>query len=205
MAITTGQQAVASDFVDTSAGAGDSGKVPKLGGAGKLDETFFGPFSNSLVGVTIDRFNALSATVQHTNAAGQSANQTNSSSYTKCAEITLNEDIDLMRIQWRIERITTSGGTATVRESAVFVNGVQVSGNVAYVSNGTVHTYDIGAGLNSGDLVQIYVRKNSTTEQYLRVYDLQICYTAVITHIGSRQLLTTLPVYDSEIDVTDTL
>lgn len=40
MAITAGQQAVASDFVATSAGAGDSGKVPKLNGDGNLDASF---------------------------------------------------------------------------------------------------------------------------------------------------------------------
>ena len=37
MAIQAGQTAAASDFITTSAGAGDSGKVPKLGANGKLD------------------------------------------------------------------------------------------------------------------------------------------------------------------------
>jgi hypothetical protein len=41
MAITSGQTALASDFVSTSAGAGDSGKVPKLNASGVLDPTFF--------------------------------------------------------------------------------------------------------------------------------------------------------------------
>jgi hypothetical protein len=40
MAITAGQTALASDFVSTSAGAGDSGKVPKLNSLGKLDASF---------------------------------------------------------------------------------------------------------------------------------------------------------------------
>lgn len=40
MAIIAGQQALASDFVSTSAGAGDSGKVPKLNGSGVLDTSF---------------------------------------------------------------------------------------------------------------------------------------------------------------------
>lgn len=40
MAITAGQDAVAADFVSTSAGAGDSGKVPKLNSAGQLDNSF---------------------------------------------------------------------------------------------------------------------------------------------------------------------
>lgn len=39
--ISAGQQILASDFVSTSAGAGDSGKVPKLNGSGKLDSSFF--------------------------------------------------------------------------------------------------------------------------------------------------------------------
>jgi hypothetical protein len=37
MTISTGSTIVSSDFVSTSAGAGDSGKVPKLGATGKLD------------------------------------------------------------------------------------------------------------------------------------------------------------------------
>ena len=40
MAITAGQQALASDFISTSAGSGSSGQVPKLNGSGKLDSSF---------------------------------------------------------------------------------------------------------------------------------------------------------------------
>ena len=43
MAITAGSEILASDFVSTSAGAGDSGKVPKLDSSGRLDLTFFPP------------------------------------------------------------------------------------------------------------------------------------------------------------------
>lgn len=39
MSIQAGQPIVASDFVATSAGAGDSGKVPKLGASGELSAT----------------------------------------------------------------------------------------------------------------------------------------------------------------------
>ena len=38
--IATGQQALASDFVSASAGAGSNGQVPKLNGSGKLDNSF---------------------------------------------------------------------------------------------------------------------------------------------------------------------
>ena len=38
--ITTGQQALASDFISASAGAGSNGQVPKLNGLGKLDNSF---------------------------------------------------------------------------------------------------------------------------------------------------------------------
>ena len=41
MPITAGSDALASDFVSTSAGAGDSGKVPKLNASGVLDKTFY--------------------------------------------------------------------------------------------------------------------------------------------------------------------
>lgn len=40
MAIVAGSDIVASDFISTSAGAGDSGKVPKLNSAGKIDTSF---------------------------------------------------------------------------------------------------------------------------------------------------------------------
>lgn len=42
MSITTGQTALASDFVASSAGASDAGKVPKLDANGQLDNTFLG-------------------------------------------------------------------------------------------------------------------------------------------------------------------
>jgi hypothetical protein len=41
MSIVAGNDALASDFISSSAGAGDSGKVPKLNSLGKLDDTFF--------------------------------------------------------------------------------------------------------------------------------------------------------------------
>lgn len=46
MSITAGQTAVASDFVSTSAGAADSGKVPKLSALGQLDGTAISVFPN---------------------------------------------------------------------------------------------------------------------------------------------------------------
>lgn len=40
MSITNGSQITAADFISTSAGAGDSGKAPKLNSGGKLDGSF---------------------------------------------------------------------------------------------------------------------------------------------------------------------
>lgn len=40
MSIVAGSDILASDFISTSAGAGDSGKAPKLNASGKLDKTF---------------------------------------------------------------------------------------------------------------------------------------------------------------------
>ena len=40
MAITAGSDILASDFISTSAGAGSSGKVPKLNASGKIDGSF---------------------------------------------------------------------------------------------------------------------------------------------------------------------
>jgi hypothetical protein len=39
--ISAGETALAADFISTSAGAGDSGKVPKLASDGKIDGSFF--------------------------------------------------------------------------------------------------------------------------------------------------------------------
>lgn len=41
MTIAANSTALAADFVSTSAGAGDSGKVPKLNASGQLDDSFF--------------------------------------------------------------------------------------------------------------------------------------------------------------------
>ena len=40
MGLNTGETVVQGDFVTTSAGAGDSGKVPKLNASGKLENSF---------------------------------------------------------------------------------------------------------------------------------------------------------------------
>ena len=45
MSIAAGSDALASDFISTSAGAGDSGKGVKLNASGKLDKTFLSSFT----------------------------------------------------------------------------------------------------------------------------------------------------------------
>jgi len=47
MPISAGQNGVASDFINESAGSGDEGKVPKLNASGKLDQSFLD--ENSLI------------------------------------------------------------------------------------------------------------------------------------------------------------
>lgn len=47
MSIIAGNTILASDFISTSAGAGDSGRVPKLNASGKLDSSFISPIFNS--------------------------------------------------------------------------------------------------------------------------------------------------------------
>jgi hypothetical protein len=64
MSITAGQLASASDFISTSAGAGDSGKVPKLNASGVLDTSFVSP--NIKVGATTkDISNTTTTTITH--------------------------------------------------------------------------------------------------------------------------------------------
>lgn len=48
MSITTGQPAVASDFISTSSGVSSAGKVPKLNAQGALDPSFVAPASITL-------------------------------------------------------------------------------------------------------------------------------------------------------------
>lgn len=205
MAISSGSTARADDFITTSAGAGDSGRVPKLNSFGKLNESFFSAFSTTLLGFTYIRFNAISDVEQHVNAAGTASNQTGSSAYSKIGEIELNENITRLRVRWRIVRISISGGSTTYRDSAVFVNGVQQSGDIAYVSDSTVHSYDISGGLSSGDLLQIYARKQSSTETALQLRDFAIAYDCPLTHIGGVELVTPIGVIDPVLDVTDNL
>ena len=51
MSITAGEDILASDFINVSVGAGDSGKAPKLNASGELDRSFL---TESLKGAMID-------------------------------------------------------------------------------------------------------------------------------------------------------
>lgn len=63
MSIVTGQTASASDFVSTSAGAGDSGKVPKLGPAGRIDKSFFPTVGCRAIQIATTAFSTSAATI----------------------------------------------------------------------------------------------------------------------------------------------
>lgn len=53
MTITNGQTITDTDYITTSAGAGDSGKVPKLDASGQLDKSFTGIDVVTGTGVTL--------------------------------------------------------------------------------------------------------------------------------------------------------
>src|SRR4051794_37900880 len=52
MTISAGSDIVAADFVSTSAGAGDSGKVPKLNASGLIDKSFSSLVVETTTGTT---------------------------------------------------------------------------------------------------------------------------------------------------------
>ncbi len=67
MTIIAGNDIVASDFISTSAGAGDSGKVPKLNAVGQIDRTFL---KSSFGGTGADGALSISAGTTNYDLAG---------------------------------------------------------------------------------------------------------------------------------------
>ena len=184
--------------------ANDDGRVPVLEPDGFLSQEWYGLFDYTRLGINFNRFSAVSNRVQHTNPAGTTSNQTASFSYDKIAEIELNEDMDLTRVTWTMTRINTGGGSSNFKNSAVFVNGVQVSSDLSG-ENGT-YTYDITSSLSSGDLIQIYAKKDSTTEDFLRVSNQTLSYDSQIEAIGGITMDPPLPSSDpSPVDATNNL
>ena len=182
----------------------DEGRVPVLEPDGFLSQEWYGLFDYTRLGINFNRFSAVSNRVQHTNPAGTTSNQTASFSYDKIAEIELNEDMDLTRVTWTMTRINTGGGGSNFKNSAVFVNGVQVSSDLSG-ENGT-YTYDITSSLSSGDLIQIYAKKDSTTEDFLRVSNQTLSYDSQIETIGGITMDTPLLSSDpSPVDATNNL
>jgi len=184
--------------------ANDDGRVPLLEPDGFLSQEWYGLFDYTRLGINFNRFSAVSNRVQHTNPAGTTSNQTASFSYDKIAEIELNEDMDLTRVTWTMTRINSGGGSSNFKNSAVFVNGVQVSSDLSG-ENGT-YTYDITSSLSSGDLIQIYAKKDSTTEDFLRVSNQTLSYDSQIETIGGITMDPPLPSSDpSPVDATNNL
>ena len=182
----------------------DEGRVPVLEPDGFLSQEWYGLFDYTRLGINFNRFSAVSNRVQHTNPAGTTSNQTASFSYDKIAEIELNEDMDLTRVTWTMTRINTGSGGSNFKNSAVFVNGVQVSSDLSG-ENGT-YTYDITSSLSSGDLIQIYAKKDSTTEDFLRVSNQTLSYDSQIEAIGGITMDTPLLSSDpSPVDATNNL
>jgi hypothetical protein len=184
--------------------ANDDGRVPVLEPDGFLSQEWYGLFDYTRLGINFNRFSAVSNQVQHTNPAGTTSNQTASISYDKIAEIELNEDMDLTRVTWTMTRINTGSGSSNFKNSAVFVNGVQVSSDLSG-ENGT-YSYDITSALSSGDLIQIYAKKDSTTEDFLRVSNQTLSYDSQIEAIGGITMDTPLLSSDpSPVDATNNL
>lgn len=182
--------------------------MPQLESNGELSQEWFSQFDFTRLGIVLNRFSNLSDRVIHTNPAGTVSNQTASSSYAKCAEILVNEAMDLVRVRWDVARISPSGGgSSDYRDSAVFINGVQVSGdfNVGFGSSISL-SYDIPTGLSAGDLVQIYARRVGNTEQFLRVSNFTLNYDSEIESIAGIPIANPLVCTDpSPIDATNNL
>lgn len=198
MSIAPDEAIVAGDFINESEiptpQSGAVGKVPKLEADGKLSESFLNPFSLTLLGSNLSRFDALSNRVLNLNASEKT---TTATTYTKIKETVVNENVDLARITFEA-RVTTSAGTVEYADAAIYLNGVLVEN----FPLGTGTTYstksvDFVSGFSSGDLIQIYARRlGSANTVYVR--NLSICYDSAIETIGGVVLSPTLVCVDPD-------
>lgn len=141
MSITAGQDALASDFISTSAGTADSGKVPKLDANGKLDVTF-GKFGGTGADGALS-ISSGTTTIDCANAAVVIKNYT-SISITSTGKLAFsnphtNGTIVILRSQGNVT--LTSSTSAMVDMSSMGAAG----GNGITCSAGTV------AGLNGNE------------------------------------------------------
>ena len=125
MSIVTGQTILASDFVSTSAGSGDSGKVPKLNSNGKLDESFLQFFSPHSIPIEV---NATSARFVYV-----TSNQTGTTLYIVYDLSSTTATI------LRFARDTKSGlyyqtHSTTLTIDSSYLTGIAVCGNYVYVT-----------------------------------------------------------------------
>ena len=112
MAITPGQQALASDFISSSAGSGSSGQVPKLGSSGRIDNSFV----SNLFGDGSDGTVLLDGTNTFAGFMSKSG-----STYTLLRDVyattlTVNTSVILITGNWRIFATVAVTGAGTIKQ-----------------------------------------------------------------------------------------
>ena len=146
--IADGQTAVASDFISTSTGAGDSGKVPKLNSSGLLDPSFL----NIAFGSGYTPSNTLLFSNNASNGSGASTTLYK----VKETKITTTS-VHSLRL-----KVDISSATGSINYDVKFyVNGTQISTESFSRGGGSFShtvTYDFSnVILKPNDLVQVYV------------------------------------------------
>jgi len=125
------------------------------------------------LGITMTRFARLSDNIVFSNDSQKS---TTSGSWTKIKEITLNEDVDLCRVNF-VVGYTSQGGIIDYKEAALYLNG-ELYGDVidTQPASSTVYSRNFPDGLSSGDKVQIYARKQGSAVVNVYANNMRICY-----------------------------
>jgi hypothetical protein len=202
--INAGDTIRADDFINESekdeTPANDEGRVPKLEDDAKLSETWFNPFSRTLLGQTENRFYQLSDNVQHAN---DSVGSMSGGTYVKIKQTTINEDLDIARITYRIYTGSWSGAS-DYSDFQLRINGsaVQTSSHASSVPS--TKTFNTSSGLNAGDTVEVWAREEGAIPS-MKCDRLRICFEGAITGFGGRTLVTPLVITDGTVDATSDL
>lgn len=147
MTITSGSDALASDFISTSSGSGDSGKVPKLDANGQLDLTFTKEIAVRLYGDGSDG----SAVLDGTNTFSWASKSGNIYTLTQDVQLT-TLDIDagktLETAGYKIKCSVSSNYDGSLLR--VGNAGVGTTGGVAKSAGTLIGTTAGGAGATTG-------------------------------------------------------
>jgi hypothetical protein len=199
MAILPNNTIRADDFINESEiptpQSGAVGKVAKLEADGKIAK-FFVHWDEI---ITILRKSILGNTILATNSSTQS---TTATAFTKIKETRMDETMNVARVTVEAAGTIFQGVDYSYSEILFYRNGSPV-GTARSVANGIgtnyqTYTQDFPSGLGNGDLIQVFGRRSGSGAPTVFARNLQIRADATITHVRGEQLITPVPIVDSQ-------